>query len=88
MLRKLFVTGRTLAIGVPEEAARQVGFAAGDYVDVEIDREAAALVIWPASHPVRQGVRDGYRAQVAAYLADYGPALAALQALDTAADRP
>lgn len=79
-IRKLFRTGRTLAVSVPEGAAQAVGLAEGDFVQVEADADARALLIWPAEMAERLLPAAEWRAQVAAYLAAYGPALAALDA--------
>jgi antitoxin component of MazEF toxin-antitoxin module len=84
MIRKLYRTGRTLALGVPETLARAAGLAEGDYVVVEHDAATGALLVWPATLRERLGLRSAYLREVAEFLDAYGPALAALQA---AADR-
>ena len=85
MIRKLFRTGRTLAASVPEECARALDLAEGDYLTVEVDAGARALLIWPAAIRAAAIPQAEFRRQLAAYLEAYGPALAALEAAAGAA---
>jgi antitoxin component of MazEF toxin-antitoxin module len=78
VLRKLFVTGRTLAVGIPGAAAAELGLEAGQYVEVEWDAAAALLLVSPAG-AARRTPRPAYVEQVTAFLAEYGAALAALE---------
>ena len=88
MIRKLFRTGRTLATSIPDEFARALDLAEGDYLTVEVDTEARALLVWPAAVRATIIPQEEFRQQVAAYLDAYGPALAALEAAaGTAAPR-
>jgi antitoxin component of MazEF toxin-antitoxin module len=79
MIRKLFRTGNTLAVGVPEAMAGVLGLGDGDYVEIEIDTAAGALLIWPRAARERLGLHSDYVQTVAEYLRDYGEALAALE---------
>ena len=79
MVRKLFQTGNTLAVGVPREMATAVGLAEDDYVEVECDSAAGAIVIWPRTAYRHRLPRPEYVRAVAAFLSDYGAALAALE---------
>ncbi len=80
MVRKLFRTGRSLCVGVPEAAAATLGLAEGDYVEVDWDPDAGALLIWPRDAYQKRVPQRAYVSAVAEFLRDYGPALAALEA--------
>ena len=79
MIRKLFRTGNSLAVGVPRDAASALGLGEGDYVEIECDDAAGALIIWPRAVYARTLPRPEYVRAVAAFLEDYGAALAALE---------
>lgn len=79
MIRRLFRTGRTLAVGVPEATAKELGLHSGDFVTVESDPATGAVVIWPVAARERVGLRPEYLRHVGEFLAVYGPALAALE---------
>lgn len=79
MVRKLFRTGNTLAVSVPTAAVAALGLAAGDYVVVEQDTVAGALLVWPLRVRQRLGVSSEYVQTVAEFVRDYGDALAALE---------
>jgi antitoxin component of MazEF toxin-antitoxin module len=79
MLRKLFRAGNSLAVGVPRDMAGALGLGEGDYVEIECDGEAGALLIWPRAAHARTLPRPEYVRAVAAFLQDYGDALAALE---------
>jgi antitoxin component of MazEF toxin-antitoxin module len=80
MVRKLFRTGRSLCVGLPEAAAATLGLTEGDYVEVDCDSEAGALLIWPRDVYDSRVPERAYLAAVAGFLRDYGPSLAALEA--------
>ena len=80
MVRKLFRTGNSLCVGVPRAAAESLGLGDGDYVEVDWDGEAGALLVWPRDAYERRVPQRDYLETVAAFLRDYGPALAALEA--------
>ncbi len=80
MIRKLFWAGNTLAVSVPQATATALGVAEGDYVLVEHDAAAGALLVWPLAARERLGVGSAYVQTVAAFVRDYGDALAALEA--------
>jgi hypothetical protein len=80
VIRKLFWTGNTLAVSVPQVSAAALGVAEGDYVLVEHDAAAGALLVWPLAARERLGVGSAYVGAVAAFVQDYGEALAALEA--------
>ena len=79
MIRKLFRTGNTLAVSVPAAAVDALSVAEGDYVLVEHDAAAGALLVWPLAARERLGLGGDYVRTVAAFLRDYGDALAALE---------
>ncbi len=78
MVRKLFHTGNSLAVGIPRAAADAVALQAGDYVEIECDADAGALLLWPRAARQRLGLTSQYVEMVADFLRDYGEALAAL----------
>jgi antitoxin component of MazEF toxin-antitoxin module len=80
MVRKLFQTGNSQAVGVPRAAADAVGLRAGDYVEVEWDADAGAILLWPRDARQRLGLTSQYVEMVGQFLRDYGDALAALDA--------
>jgi antitoxin component of MazEF toxin-antitoxin module len=88
LIRKLFRTGRTLAVGVPQALAEAAALHEGDYVLWEHDAATGALLLWPAARRARLGLRSEYLREVAAFLDAYGPALAALQQAASAAPAP
>jgi antitoxin component of MazEF toxin-antitoxin module len=79
MIRKLFRTGNTLAVGVPQTMADSLGLIASDYVEVEVDATAGALLVWPRAARARLGLSSDYVRTVAEFLRDYADALAALE---------
>ncbi len=80
MVRKLFRTGNSLCVGVPEAAAAALGLVDGDYVEIDWEGEAGVLLLWPRAAYERRVPPRAYLETVAAFLRDYGPALAALEA--------
>jgi hypothetical protein len=84
MVRKLFRTGNSLAVAIPGAAAAALGVAEGDYVHLEYDAAAGALLLWPHAAHARLGISSEYVRVVGEFLRDYGPALAALEAADAA----
>jgi antitoxin component of MazEF toxin-antitoxin module len=80
MIRKLFRTGNSLALSVPQAAADALGVAEGDFVHLEHDAAAGALVVWPLAAHQRLALGSAYVRTVADFLRDYGDALAALDA--------
>ncbi|HEY7064705.1 MAG TPA: hypothetical protein VII06_24745 [Chloroflexota bacterium] len=79
MVRKLFRTGNSLAVAVPGDLAAALGLGEGDYVRIEQDAAAGALLLWPHVAYERVGVSSEYVRAVGDFLRDYGPALAALE---------
>jgi antitoxin component of MazEF toxin-antitoxin module len=79
MVRKLFRTGNSVAVAVPQVAAEALGLAEGDYVEVEHDAAAGALIIWPRSARERLALGSDYIRTVGEFIRDYGEALAALE---------
>jgi antitoxin component of MazEF toxin-antitoxin module len=84
MVRKLFRTGNSLAVAIPGAAATALGVAEGDYVHVDHDAAAGALLLWPHAAHDRLAISSEYVRLVGDFLHDYGPALAALEAADAA----
>jgi antitoxin component of MazEF toxin-antitoxin module len=80
MVRKLFLTGNTLAVAIPRAAAEAVGLQGGDYVEIECDPDAGAILVWPRDARQRLGLTSQYVEMVGEFLRDYGDALAALDA--------
>jgi antitoxin component of MazEF toxin-antitoxin module len=88
MVRKLFRTGNSLAVAIPGAAAAALGMADGDYVHVEHDPAAGALLLWPHAAHERLAISSDYVRLVGEFLRDYGAALAALEQADAAASPP
>src|SRR5581483_6302059 len=57
-----------------------LGLAEGDYVEVDWDPDAGALLIWPRDAYQKRVPQRAYVSAVAEFLRDHGPALAALEA--------
>ncbi len=79
MVRKLFRAGNSLAVAIPGAMAAALGLTAGNYVRLEHDATAGAVLLWPYQAHARRGVDSEYMRAVADFLRDYGPALAALE---------
>ena len=79
MVRKLFRTGNSLAVAVPQRLAEALGVAAGDYVEVEHGAAAGVLLVWPYSRYQRLGLTSEYVQAVGDLVRDYAEALAALE---------
>jgi len=88
MLRKLFRTGNSLAVAIPGAMAGALGVTTGDYVHLEHDATAGAVLLWPHAAYTRLGVSSEYVRIVSEFLRDYGPALAAVEEAATERSAP
>jgi antitoxin component of MazEF toxin-antitoxin module len=88
MVRKLFRAGNSVAVAIPGTALSALGLAEGDYVRLEHDAAAGALLLWPHTAHERLGLSSEYVRQIGEFLRDYGAALAALEAADATPSPP
>jgi len=65
-------------VGIPRAAADAVGLQVGDYVEIECEADAGAILVWPRAARERLGLTSEYVEMVGDFLRDYGEALAAL----------
>ena len=79
MLRRLFRSGNSLAVAIPQVMAEAVGLEVGADVVVEHDAEAGAILIWPRAAWEQKGLSGDYVRLVGAFVRDYGDALKALE---------
>ena len=79
MLRRLFRSGNSLAVAIPQVMAEAVGLAVGDDVVVEHDVEAGAILVWPRAAWEQTGLSSDYVRLVGAFVRDYADALKALE---------
>jgi putative addiction module antidote len=77
MQRKVFRTGNSLVVSLPEEALDFLGIAEGSEVTVELDMEQQRLVIAPAQ-PTKAVIDADFARQVSEFIERYRPALEAL----------
>jgi hypothetical protein len=84
MVRKVFRAGSGLAVAIPGAMAEALGIGEGDFVHLEHDAAAGAVLLWPRAAHTRLGVSSEYVHVVGAFLRDYGDALAALEQEDAA----
>lgn len=74
MPRKIFRTGNSAVVSLPNDALESVGLSLGDEVMVRADPEQGCIIITPAS-PTLPGVRPSFLEQVDRFIERYGPAL-------------
>jgi len=85
VIRRLFRPGRTLAVGLPQAVVEAAGWHEGETVLVEHDAATGAGLLWPAAVAAQVRTRSAEHEAISAFLAAYGDALRALEALDRAA---
>jgi antitoxin MazE len=74
MLRKVFKTGNSLVISLPEDALEALGLADGMDVSVELDRKNQQILIRPA----RGDLSEEFARQANEFIEEYRPVLEAL----------
>lgn len=79
MLRKVFKTGNSVVVSLPQEYLDALGLQLGSAVQLELDRDHRTLTMTPQTPtPQNAGIDADFAAQLEAFIADYGAALNAL----------
>lgn len=74
MLCKVFKTGNSVVVSLPEDVLEFLGIGEGSEVSVELDRERRQVVISPADTDL-PGADEAFPQQVSAFIEQYRPAL-------------
>jgi antitoxin MazE len=76
MKRRLFKTGNSIVISLPQEALESLNLDAGADVALEIDRQNQQIIIKPAEVPLAAaGIDEEFVSQVNTFINRYRPAL-------------
>lgn len=76
MLRKIFKTGNSIVVSLPQEYLDAIGIEQGADVSLELDQENRQLVIKPADLPLASvGIDKDFAAQLSDFIETYRPAL-------------
>jgi len=76
MLRKIFKTGNSTVVSLPQEFLDQLGIQQGSDVSLELDQDNNQVVIKPANAPLKSlGIDPGFADQIAEFIDKYRPAL-------------
>lgn len=76
MQRKIFKTGNSIVVSLPQEYLDYLGVEQGSEISLELDRENRQLVITPiASSLVEVGIDEGFAHQIDDFIDKYRPAL-------------
>jgi antitoxin MazE len=76
MRRRLFKTGNSIVISLPQEALESLNLNAGADVALEIDRQNHQIIIKPADIPLAvAGIDEDFARQVNEFIDCYRPAL-------------
>jgi len=76
MLRKIFKTGNSVVVSLPQEYLDALGLQLGGEVELELDRKARTLTMIPQTPaPESVGIDADFAAQLEAFIADYGATL-------------
>ena len=78
MLRKLFRTGKSIVISIPNAILDELQLSEGEYVSVELDSKQRQIVISPVEKSLAVGVNESFAKQVDEFIKEYRPALKAL----------
>lgn len=79
MGRKVFKSGNSIVVSLPNDVLEPLGMTAGSEVDIELDRENRQIVIRPVEHSLSNaGVDETFARQVSEFIEEYRPALEAL----------
>ena len=77
MQLKIFKVGNSMVVSLPKDTLDFLNLAEGTEVSVELDRERRQIIIAPAEG-ILPGVDETFAQQVAEFIEQYRPALAAL----------
>lgn len=75
--RKVFRSGNSVVVSLPEEALECLQVGVGGEVSLDLDWKRRELVVRPVP-ALPQGVSEEFARQVAEFIAEYRPALEAL----------
>lgn len=77
MARKIFKSGNSAVVSLPEEALESLGLSIGSRIELRIDNDRNAIVLSPARE-VEPDVGRDFTRKVEEFRRRYGPALRAL----------
>jgi antitoxin MazE len=75
MFRKLFKTGNSIVVSLPEDVIEPLGVSEGTEVSVELDREKGQIIIRPVQSPITGVIDAEFARQAAEFIEEYRPAL-------------
>jgi putative addiction module antidote len=76
MLRKVFKTGNSAVVSIPQEYLDALGIAQGEEVSVELDPEGGMLLLRPAGRALAdEGVDQEFARRVSEFINRYRTAL-------------
>lgn len=76
MQRKIFKTGNSLVVSLPQDAIEEMQMSAGSVVSVYYDRVSSKLIIEPIRpDQAVAGVDEEFAKQVSDFIEEYKPAL-------------
>ncbi|MBI3158302.1 MAG: AbrB/MazE/SpoVT family DNA-binding domain-containing protein [Chloroflexi bacterium] len=76
MLRKVFKTGNSTVVSIPQEYLDALGIAQGEEVSVELDQEQGMLLLRPAGSALAdEGVDEEFARRVSEFINKYRAAL-------------
>ncbi len=76
MIQKLFKTGNTIVISLPQEMLDGLGLTDGENVSLNLDRQQRRVIITRAEQSLAvAGVDEEFALQVNAFIEQYRPAL-------------
>lgn len=76
MLRKIFKTGNSIVVSLPQEYLDLLGIRQGSEVSLEVDQENNRLVIKPMDGPLKSvGIDAEFAEQLSDFIEKYRPAL-------------
>lgn len=77
MVRKIFKTGNSIVVSIPQEMLESLGVGEGSEVMIELDLRNLRIIIQPVERLVH-GVDEAFARQVADFIDEYRPALETL----------
>ena len=76
MLRKIFKTGNSIVVSLPQEYLEALGADLGSEIELELDRDNHQLIIKPIQKTLESaGVDIEFARQIDEFIAEYRPAL-------------
>lgn len=62
MTQKIIKVGNSFAVTIPKSFVNEVGFKAGDQVDVESDKDLKLLIVKPSGSPLKTKITPEFKA--------------------------